>query len=72
MQKIRKILDKKIGIIILFTFAFVVPVFSQPPPPPGPTDTNAGPIQGGLIYLLAMGIGYGIKKIKNFKKQIAE
>jgi hypothetical protein len=72
MQNFRKLFDKKIGLIILFVFAFIVPAFSPPPPPPGPTDTISAPIQGGLIYLLALGIGYGIKRIKSIKKEIAE
>jgi len=32
-------------------------VIAQPPPPPGV------PVDGGIIGLLALGIGYGVKKI---------
>ncbi len=73
MQLINKILNKRLAIliVILIAFAFLMPVFSQPPPPPPPPTDEAGPIEGGLLYLLAMGIGYGINKIKSLKKEIA-
>lgn len=62
--------------IILLT----INAFSQTPPPPNggnnPTDPTSGntpvgggaPIGGGLIILLALGAGYGAKKIYNFRK----
>ena len=70
MKKIEKLLIRKIGLISLFMFlfAFIMPVYSQPPPPPiGPPE--AIPIEGGLIYLLAVGIGYGLQKIRQFRNK---
>ncbi len=43
-------------------------VWSQPPPPGDPGDV---PIDGGLSFLVAGGIGYGVyqyKKAKNSRK----
>jgi hypothetical protein len=72
MYLIKNILmNKRLAILILFAFAFIMPIFATPPPPPPPPPDNGGPIEGGLIYLLAMGIGYGINKIKSLKKEIA-
>lgn len=34
-----------------------------------PGDPNAAPIDGGLSLLIAAGIGYGVKKIKEKKQQ---
>jgi hypothetical protein len=52
--------------VLFFLFFF----YSQPliaQPPSFDNDTNDVPIDGGLIILLAAGIGYGIKK--NLKKE---
>jgi hypothetical protein len=38
------------------------------PPPPLPPSENV-PIDGGIGYLVAAGIGYGIKKIYDKNKQ---
>jgi hypothetical protein len=37
-------------------------VIAQPPPPPPPPPPGV-PVDGGIIGLLALGIGYGVKKI---------
>jgi len=39
------------------------------PPSGGPPDPPDTPIDGGIGILLALGVGYGIKKIKD-KKQL--
>jgi hypothetical protein len=72
MKIAEKILNKRTGLIILFACIFVVPIFSQPPPPPPGPPTGGAPIEGGLIYLLAMGVGYGIEKFRSIKKKIAK
>ena len=41
-----------------FMFAQTSPPANRPPPPPGL------PIDGGLFALLAVGFGYGIKKLR--------
>ena len=38
-------------------------VIAQPPPPPPPPPPPGVPVDGGIIGLLAIGIGYGVKKI---------
>ena len=52
--------NKLISIFIL-TICFLLPVitlFAQPTPP------SDAPIDGGLSLLIAGGVGYGVKKIK--------
>ncbi len=39
-------------------------VLAQPDPPPDPSDV---PVDGGLSFLIASGIGYGIYRIKKAK-----
>ncbi len=62
---------KSMYVLLIMGMTLVAPgvVFSQPPPPPElPVDT---PIDGGLSLLVAAGVGYGIKKVRdNRKKQI--
>ncbi|MBC7487524.1 MAG: hypothetical protein H7282_12305 [Cytophagaceae bacterium] len=40
-------------------------VWSQPPPPTDPGDV---PVDGGLSFLIAGGVGYGIYRLKKAKK----
>ncbi len=40
-------------------------VWSQPPPPIDPGDV---PVDGGLSFLIAGGVGYGIYRLKKAKK----
>ncbi len=61
---------RKFLTIISFIILFVVaPVFIQSaiaaPPPPPPVDI---PIDGGLGFLLAAGVGYAAKKLHSNKK----
>lgn len=59
-------LKKILTILILMTALMVAPEFiqsaiAQPPPP----DIQPIPIDGGLGLLLAAGIFYGARKLKN-------
>lgn len=51
-------------IIFILAPAFVLTAIAQPPPPP-PVDI---PIDGGLGFLLAAGVGYAAKKLHSNKK----
>jgi hypothetical protein len=56
---------------IVFIFTLVVSlgltkVWSQPPPPDDPGDV---PIDGGLSFLIAGGVGYGIYRFKKAKNE---
>jgi hypothetical protein len=61
--------------IILIGVTFAQVSFAQPPQPPasgsnGGNNTpmgGAAPVDGGLIFLIAAGIGYGAKKVYNAK-----
>jgi hypothetical protein len=60
-----------ITFVILSGLAFAQVSFAQPPAPPasgsnGGSNTpmgGAAPIDGGLVFLLAAGMGYGAKKV---------
>jgi len=68
---------------ILFTITIITITFSSislfagaPPPPPPPGHNSSGnvpgggaPIGGGLLILVALGAGYGAKKVYNFNKR---
>jgi len=52
--------NKYFKAILLLAFLFVSGVsFAQGPPPPPPPY----PIDGGILGLLALGVGYAVKKI---------
>jgi hypothetical protein len=73
---------KKLINIVIITILVTAPLFlsAQAPEPPHPNtgnDPNAGgttnspvgtPIDGGLSILLALGLGYGAKKVHDIRK----
>ncbi len=58
--------NKYFKAILLFAFILVtdIALAQGPPPPPPPL-----PIDGGVIGLLALGIGYAVKKIYDNSKE---
>jgi hypothetical protein len=53
--------------VLLFLLVLPLHSFSQP----GFTDdVNDVPVDGGLSLLIAAGVGYGAKKIRQYKKSI--
>lgn len=66
---------------VIFTAAFlmigVMTLLSQDPPPPPDNPSNGGngpvgggaPIGSGIAILLALGAGYGAKKVYDFRKR---
>lgn len=50
-------------------FMFCAFVAWADPTPPPPIPIQAAPVDGGIGYLIAAGLGYGIKKIYDRKKQ---
>lgn len=57
--------------IILFVFPVVVSTIQEPPPPGGPPPPPGLPIDGVVIFILILGLLYGIKKkreVLNLKK----
>lgn len=76
----KKFIQKTLLILALVTFTLAMPVLGQdpgdPPPPPEPGSQGdvpgpgeSGPIGEGLLILLALGSGYGIKKIYDARKR---
>lgn len=73
-------IKKTIGVVLLTFMLFVAPVMTAmaaPPPPPGPPTSSDGggvfiggaPIAGGLLILVALGAGYGARKVYNARKR---
>ena len=61
---------KSLYVVMILALGLILPgvVFSQPPPPPDlPVDT---PIDGGISLLVAAGVGYGIKKVRDSRKKL--
>jgi hypothetical protein len=78
------IMRKLIKYLIILAF-LVMPFFSNqamagdPPPPPDPgsegdTDPSGGgaSIGGGLLVLLSLSAGYGLKKLYNARRKLDE
>lgn len=56
--------------VLLFTF---LPALAEAQPGPGcdpAIDPACVPIDGGLSLLIAAGIGYGVKKVRDSRKKI--
>ncbi len=58
-------------IIALIVF-ILLPSLVMAQPPDGGGDPDAVPIDGGLSMLLAAGVGYGVKKIRDHRKKQRE
>jgi len=50
---------KIVAIVLLLLFPLITMAQGPPPPPPG------FPIDSGIVYLLLLGVAYGISKVKN-------
>jgi hypothetical protein len=74
---------KKIKLVFILLAIFALPIVCLPDPP-GPPGSGTGqgngggpnpvgaPIDGGLGILLALGLGYGGKKLYNARKSRSE
>ena len=63
--------------IIFFLFVFVSLADAPPPPGSGPSGTDppvggGTPIGSGIVLLISLGAGYGIKKVYNVRKNSNE
>ena len=58
-------------IIVVFTSicSYAAPPGGGPPPPP-PTPPPGFPIDGGIVFLLVVGISFGFYKLRKHKYQI--
>ena len=71
-------MKKSIGIPLIIFLLILLPIFSMfaqpgspPPPNPGTNDAWIGgvPIGGGLVILMALVVGYGVRKVYNARKR---
>ncbi len=58
--------------LIIAFILFSTGIFAQAPPRPCPSQPcpppGRYPIDGGIAVLIALGIGYGIKKVRDLEK----
>lgn len=54
--------------ILLFAMNILPQISFAQDPPGGPTDPDA-PIDGGVSLLVAAGVGYGIKRVRDHKRE---
>ena len=52
---------KIVAIVLLLLFPLITMAQGPPPPPPPP----GLPIDSGIVYLLLLGVAFGISKVKN-------
>jgi hypothetical protein len=60
-------------VMLLFVFLLLPGLLHAQPNPPDPPNPDCPPdmicpIDGGLVALIAVGVGYGVKKIRDPKK----
>ena len=71
----RKGMKKRIILMTFVTMAMIVFMclpsisFGQILPDPGNPDGSPAPIDGGVSILIAAGIGYSVKKVRDYRKK---
>lgn len=65
-ETMKKITIVTIRLMVIMALTLVYIQVHAQPNPGGPAD--AVPVDGGLAFLLAAGVGYGAKKAYDFKK----
>ena len=55
--------------VIILAACILIPFLSHAQPPSFTPDTNDAPIDGGLSLLVAAGVGYGTKKLKERRQK---
>jgi len=69
MKKIRK--QALLLSVLFILFAFMPSIINAQTTPGDPGGDVDAPIDGGLSLLVAAGIGYGVKKVRDNKKKKA-
>lgn len=62
---------KGFGLLIGFLFTCSI-LHAQGPGGEGEGDPDLVPIDGGLVFLLAAGVGYGVKKARDSKEDCSK
>ena len=76
-MKFKRIARKILGILVFILASQTFTLTAQPPPPADhgsignetPDNGGGAPIGGGVFILVALGVGYGGKKVYDFQKK---
>ena len=56
---------KIVAIVLLLLFPLITMAQGPPAPAPPPPPPPGLPIDSGIVYLLLLGVAFGIRKVKN-------
>jgi hypothetical protein len=70
IQRFFLCLSLKAAFLLLFLLVTVLPAMAQGPGGDPEGDPDLVPVDGGLGFLLAAGVGYGVKKAREYKKRM--
>jgi len=59
----------KTGLLFVVSVIFSIAVMAQGPGGDPEGDPDLVPLDGGLVFLLAAGVGYGVKKVKESREE---
>lgn len=68
IQRVFLSLCLKAAFLLLFLLVAALPLLAQGPGGDPEGDPDLVPVDGGLGFLLAAGVGYGVKKVRERKK----
>jgi hypothetical protein len=56
---------KIVAVILLLLFPLITMAQGPPPPVPPPPPPPGLPVDSGIVYLLLLGVAFGIRKVKD-------
>lgn len=76
----RRILHISMGLILLLGPIFISPALADEPPPPPPPHGQGGdwepggpaPVGNGTIFLIVLGVAYGLKQVYQQRRKLME
>ncbi|MEA3479765.1 MAG: hypothetical protein U9R60_16400 [Bacteroidota bacterium] len=75
----RRILHITMGFMLLLSPIFISPVQADEPPPPPPhghggdwQPGGAAPVGNGAIFLIVLGVAYGLKRVYQQRRKLME
>jgi len=63
---------KNFILTLTLTLGFVTVSFCDDPPPFNPSGPDSIPLDGGVVALLGVAVGYGAKRLKEKQSDVSE